>query len=69
MPRLKPPSIADDPANYIPPRSYDLIDDLVTLFPQRCILENESPEAAHRYAGKAELVEELRSWKERELET
>lgn len=67
--RLKPTGIADHSEFFIPTASYDLIDHLVKHYPQRCVLENETLESAHRYAGKVELVEELKSWKEQESES
>ena len=39
--------------------SFDLVDELDKAFPPRCIGENESPEAAHRYAGARALVDKL----------
>lgn len=43
----------------IPPLSAQLIEALAVAIPARCIGPNESLEAAHRYAGKRELVEGL----------
>lgn len=37
-----------------------LIDVLGATFPEKCIAEDESPEQAHRYAGKVELIRFLR---------
>lgn len=45
----------------------DLIERLSKIFPPRCIHRGESPEEAHRYAGKVELVEALVSELEAEL--
>lgn len=42
-----------------PPDSRDLIDWLDKHFPPRCIKPGETPEDAHRYAGKRELVDWL----------
>lgn len=36
-----------------------LIDWLRALYPPRCIGADETPERAHRYAGKVELVKQL----------
>ena len=44
---------------YIPDRSYDLIDRLAEIYLPRCILPNESVEEAHRYAGAVDLVNQL----------
>tara|TARA_R100001594_G_scaffold119742_1_gene155226 strand:+ start:855 stop:1070 length:216 start_codon:yes stop_codon:yes gene_type:complete len=63
---LKKDTIAD---KYIPESSYDLIDYLSELYPQRCILENETPEQAHRYAGACQLVSDLVQWKQNETES
>lgn len=60
----KPPSIADE---YIPDRSYDLIDLLVKTFPARCILPHQTVEEAHRYAGMVDLVQDLEEWKRNEM--
>ena len=37
-----------------------VIEELEALYPARCIGPNETPESAHRYAGKVELIAELR---------
>lgn len=63
---LKKSAIAD---KYIPQNSYDLIDYLVELYPARCILENETSEQAHRYAGMVQLVSDLVEWKKSETES
>ena len=47
--------------NKLPAYSTDLIARLDRLFPPRCIQSRETPEQAHRYAGKRELVEYLLS--------
>ena len=60
----KTPSSAD---LYIPDRSYDLIDRLAEIYVARCILPNETPEEAHRYAGAVDLVNQLIEWKANEL--
>lgn len=52
---------------YIPDRSYDLIDRLSEIYLPRCILPNESIEEAHRYAGAVDLVNQLYEWKLHEL--
>ena len=62
--KMKEPPIADE---LIPNTAYDLIDRLAEIYPPRCILPHESPEAAHRYAGAVELVDQLLDWIEREL--
>jgi hypothetical protein len=38
-----------------------MIEELESLYPARCIGPKESPEDAHRYAGKVELIAELRA--------
>lgn len=43
----------------LPAFSVDLVEELARLFPARCIRPGETPEEAHRYAGKVELVEFL----------
>jgi hypothetical protein len=43
----------------LPIESQDLVAHLDRLIPPRCISPNETPEQAHRYAGKRELVEYL----------
>ena len=48
----------------LPVHSVDLIDDLSKSYPAQCIGLGETLEAAHRYAGKRELIEELLAWKE-----
>lgn len=37
-----------------------VIEELESLYPARCIGPEETPENAHRYAGKVELIAELR---------
>lgn len=55
---------ADDTyAEQLPRDSFDLIALLDTMYPHQCIRPNEAPEAAHRYAGVRELVDELIEWK------
>lgn len=49
----------------LPTYAADLIAELDEAFPPRCIGAAESPESAHRYAGKRELVEFLLRLKER----
>ena len=44
----------------LPESVKDLLDDLEDLFPPRCIEPQERPDDAHRYAGKVELVADLR---------
>ncbi len=48
------------PNDSIPGLSKELIAALEARFPARCIGILESPEQAHRYAGKVELVAYLR---------
>lgn len=43
-------------ANKLPMLAVDLIRELEASVPERCIGANESPESAHRYAGKRDLV-------------
>ena len=62
---LKKDTIGDQ---LIPESSYELIDHLATLYPQRCIHADESIQEAHRYAGAAQLVLNLVEWKRRECE-
>lgn len=53
------------------PFPYDvdvLLKELQDAYPPRCILPKETPEEAHRYAGKVELIAELVEWK-KETET
>lgn len=38
-----------------------MIEELEALYPARCIGPKESPEVAHRYAGKVELIAEMRA--------
>ncbi len=45
--------------NQLPTYAVDLIRELDASTPERCIAPNESIEAAHRYAGKRELVHSL----------
>jgi hypothetical protein len=52
----------------IPRDSYDLINLLDKAYPHRCLALGESPEAAHRYAGARELIDELIALKQEELE-
>lgn len=44
----------------IPNSVPELIEDLEEHYPARCIEPNESPEAAHRYAGQVDLIATLR---------
>ena len=60
----KTPSSAEE---YIPERSYDLIQRLAEIYSPRCILPNETPEEAHRFAGAVDLVNQLLDWKAHEL--
>lgn len=57
----------DDEVIPMPRDSYELIGMLDEMFPPRCIGRNESLEAANRYAGVRDLVEELVAWKDEEL--
>lgn len=63
----------DEPySEELPRDSFTLIDKLDRLYPHRCILHNETPEQAHRYAGVRELVDELIEWRratEEEMDT
>lgn len=43
----------------LPLHSVDLVGRLDEEFPPRCIGANQTPEEAHRYAGKRELVDFL----------
>lgn len=43
----------------LPGSARDLIKALDAEFPARCIRADESPEGAHRYAGKREVVDYL----------
>lgn len=43
----------------LPSYAVDLIDELDKYVPHRCIGASQSPEDAHRYAGKRELVDFL----------
>lgn len=45
----------------IPRYLTDLVEDLETQYPPRCLEPRESVEDHHRYAGKVELVQELRN--------
>lgn len=49
-------------------QSVDLISELDRAYPPRCIAPSESPEAAHRYAGRRELIDELKTHLRRSLE-
>ena len=62
---LKKDTIGDQ---LIPESSYELIDYLTSLYPQRCLHADETLEEAHRYAGAAQLVLDLVEWKRRESE-
>lgn len=44
----------------LPSNVPELIAELEAAYPARCIKPEESPEAAHRYAGKVDLIVELR---------
>lgn len=46
-----------------PPMSEDLVEELDRRYPHRCIEREETPEEAHRYAGKRELIDRLMQWK------
>ena len=61
---LESPGIADE---FIPETAYELIDRLVEVYPERCILPDQTIEEAHRYAGIVDLVTELAAWKQNEL--
>ena len=50
---------ANQVAAQLPMLATDLIRELAASIPERCIGANESLEAAHRYAGKRELVNSL----------
>jgi hypothetical protein len=45
----------------LPVTTEALITELESLFPPRCIKPHESLEEAHRYAGRVDLVAELRA--------
>lgn len=47
-----------------PDTAEQLVADLDKAYPARCVSYGESLEAAHRYAGKRELIDELLSWLE-----
>jgi len=49
----------------LPAASRDLIAALDEAFPARCIRPGESPEDAHRYAGRRDIVEFLISLRDR----
>ena len=51
--------------NKLPQFAADLVAALDEAFPHRCIKPGESPELAHRYAGKRELVEFLLQLKQK----
>ena len=57
---------ADDP-DFAVMSAHQLIDWLDTDFPHRCVGVNETELAAHRYAGKRELIDMLVSIKKHEL--
>jgi hypothetical protein len=40
----------------LPRLSTDLVEALRAMYPPRCIRPGETPEEAHRYAGKVDLV-------------
>jgi hypothetical protein len=46
--------------NPLPDTVEDLIKELETLYPPRCVAVGDTLEAAHRYAGSVELIEALR---------
>jgi len=62
--KMKSPAIAEE---YIPETSYELIDHLAEIYRPRCILPNETPEEAHRFAGAVDLVNQLLDWKANEM--
>jgi hypothetical protein len=49
-------------------QSVDLIAELDRAFPARCIKHNESAIDAHRYAGRRELIDELKTHLKRATE-
>jgi len=44
---------------YLPVYAEELVAKLDEWFPPKCIGKNQTPEEAHRYAGKRELIEHL----------
>lgn len=48
-----------DELDALPLRSYELIERLDAAFPAACIRPGETLEAAHRYAGRRDLIDEL----------
>jgi hypothetical protein len=55
--------------SYIDMSAEQLVDHLLEAWPARCIGAVESETEAHRYAGKRELLENLRARMNREKET
>ena len=49
----------------LPADTRALIEELDREYPHRCIRPNESPEAAHRYAGARSLIDYLISLRDR----
>lgn len=43
--------------------AYQLIDMLVAAYPHQCIQPDQTEIAAHRYAGRVEMIDELRNAK------
>lgn len=54
----------DDDFSLIGLSAFELVDHLDVAYPHRCILPNESPESAHRYAGLRMLIDELKQLKD-----
>ncbi|EEE43296.1 hypothetical protein [Roseibium alexandrii] len=47
----------------LPLDSSTLIEELDKMFPNKCIGKGETAEEAHRYAGRRELIDELKELK------
>ena len=45
---------------HLPPTVFGLLEQLDEMYPARCIEADETPSAAHRYAGRRELIDELK---------
>lgn len=61
-PAAEPLVVASDVT--FPALAADLVSELDAIYPAQCILPGQSPEDAHRYAGKRELIDELLAWRD-----
>lgn len=64
--KTNPQAAREHTIEFLPTYTHDLVAYLEKEYQPRCIQRGESPEDAHRYAGKVELIQRLRMQLKRE---